>query len=238
MKARFGHRLSHLDDEHLVAYLADRLSYEDTLLADIHLADCQRCAQRVKASRAARTRFDQLWSSWTARQHAADFLRGRAATALGSVNPGSGLDTSLKAWIAEFSDQVEAALRIAFEAPARGAALIQSELGWLGDPDRARVFSPVPAAVVVHGDDRRQPWVTIESARSPWVRVTADPGAGLIRVRLQAHPEPWPLVLLIPASDDAASVREFRRVEGEDFLLAEFEDVGQDECLLVLQRTR
>lgn len=237
MASTRGKPMDHIENELLLAYVTEMLGYEEMLAADTHLAECPDCARRVRSFRSVRARLDDLWSSWTPKQHAEEFLRRRAATALGSVRSGSRLEKRLQAWMVDLGAQVETALRIAFEAPARGAALIQSELDWLGDPVRVRSFSPVPATVAVHGDDHRPRWVTVESAGSPWVRVTADPGAGMIRVRLQLHPEPWPLALLIPAGEGAASVREFRRVEGEGFLLAEFDDVGEDECLLVLQRT-
>lgn len=60
----------HLNLERILAYVAEKMDYEELLDTEEHLSRCAECAKRVRAHRIIRTHFDELMEGWTARSHA------------------------------------------------------------------------------------------------------------------------------------------------------------------------
>jgi hypothetical protein len=62
--------MHHLNLERILAYVAEKMDYEELLDTEEHLSRCAKCAKRVRAHRIIRTHFDELMQGWIARSHA------------------------------------------------------------------------------------------------------------------------------------------------------------------------
>jgi hypothetical protein len=100
----------------------------------------------------------------------------------------------------------------------------------------ALVFRPVAIPVRVRGEGKLQS-AAVESSERPHARITADPGLRRVTVQIDVSDPPWPLAILVPEDVDDLQAAEFRQVEGEDFLIAAFEDLDDGDYTLLLEDT-
>lgn len=226
----------HLEAKQIVAYAAGVMEDAQAREIETHLAGCRECSGRVKAHYFIRERFDELWTTWTAKSHAEDFLRGCALRCLGKADLAPGLKVRLEGFLSGAVRKFDGALRVLLDTAGRRAELIQEGLAPLCRPGGLFDFSPVPVPARIRGEGEPPP-AAVETDGSPHVKVTADPFARKLTVRMEAVEPPWPLILLIPRDDGEAGamVGEFRPVEGTDFILAEFEDLPSGEFILLLK---
>jgi anti-sigma factor RsiW len=223
--------VEHLQPWDIAAYASGRLAEEELFRLDEHLASCAECARRVRAFRFVSEHAAILLDAWSARRASATVLQDVIAGVAQQAAPCSELRDRVGGWLQELSDRTRAVLDIAIDGARRTAEIVDESLSRLGRPPG---FQPIPVPVRVLGEGGGGA-AAVEDHRHPWARVTADPATGLVAVQLARVAEPWPIAVLITRQGESAMIGEFRPVEGEDYLLATFEDVRDGEYTLLLE---
>ena len=65
--------MSHANLTDILAYVAGKLSEEDSFSLETHVARCFECAKRVRAHYIIRGRFDELWDSLSVKRIAEEY---------------------------------------------------------------------------------------------------------------------------------------------------------------------
>ncbi len=229
-----GTAVKHLQPRQIAAYALGELTEEELFHLDEHVAACAECARRVRAFRFVAEHADVLLEGWSAGRASAATLQDLIACIAEQTETGSELQDHLARWLRRLSDRTRAVLAITMEGTRRAAAIVDESLDRLG---RSSGFQPVLAPVRVRGEGGGDA-AAVEDHVHPWARVTADPATGIVAVQLAKVAEPWPIAVLITRRGESAMIGEFRPVEGEDYLLATFEDVRDGEYTLLLEDTR
>ena len=228
--------MQHLTIEEILAYVANRLTEEESFAVENHLAECQECVTTVHHYHIIRERFDELWDSWTARRHAEELLRAHVLEALYSAEIKPKLRERAIAWANRISEKTEAALNIVIDAPRKAARVFQEGLEVFFKTKAALHFSPIPEPTRVAGDrEEAKIIIAVEVDGPPWVKVWVDPSLRRVTVQAEILEKPWPLVMLVPKGKGKAEVEDFRRPVDVDFLLAEFAEVTDGEYFLCLE---
>lgn len=226
--------MDHLAPDRIAAYVAGELGEEEAFYLETHLASCPECARGVRAYRFVSEHSDFLLGSWSAKQasHLA-FHRGLCDALSTVALPAEMLDR-LTTWAEDIVTRTRAVLRITLESAKKNAGIIEDEWGTMRLSGHTPAFQPAPAPIRVRGD--HEPRATaVESLGEPYTRITADPGLGRIAVQLGITDPPWPLAVLVPVTAGNLQTAVFRRVEGEDYLIATFEDLEDGEYALLLE---
>ncbi len=226
--------MRHLEAGQIAAYASGGLKEEELFRLEVHLATCEECARRVRAYRFVAEHADVLLDAWSARRASSATLQDLVVGVVEQAAPFSELQDHLVSWLQELSGRTRAVLAITLEGARRTAAIVDESLGRLG---RAASFQPVPAPVRVLGESGEGA-ASVEDHTHPWARVTADAATGVVAVQLARVAEPWPIAVLVTRHGESAKIGEFRPIEGEDYLLAMFEDVRDGEYTLLLEDTR
>jgi anti-sigma factor RsiW len=229
-----GTAVRHLEPDQITAYASGELQEAELFRLDEHLALCAECARRVRVFRFVAEHADSLLESWSARRASSAALQDRVAGVAEVAAADGDLQERLESWLGELSGRTRAVLAITVDGARRTAAIVDESLARLG---RATGFQPVLAPVRVLGGGSEEGSASVEDHRHPWARVTADPATGVVAVQLARVAEPWPIAVLMPGPGESAKIGEFRPVEGEDYLLTMFEDVGDGEYTLLLEDT-
>lgn len=77
--------MTHPDEETLLEYASDRIEERNRLEVEEHVGVCDPCLNRVRALLYLRSRFDNIWPSWTAAEHARLCRQWKLALALQKV---------------------------------------------------------------------------------------------------------------------------------------------------------
>jgi len=228
--------MNHLSLNQIRIYLSDELSLEDRLDIETHIAECLHCARRVHALYSARINFEELWDSWTLSSHAAEFQTLRISETIKNTSIRDSLRSRVKHWSWNIQNGVEIALGLTVDASKGLAEIIQDGLDFLGPEIDAGSFTPQPSPVTIQGDVDSSHLIAVETGGPPWTRVTTDPALRRVVVQLQGSQKPWPLIALVARDGSWAEVDAFRDVEGESFLLAEFDDIPSGDFLLIIEK--
>ena len=232
--------MNHLTQEQSLNYISGQMDEETSFEVDQHLAACNRCVDRVRALRMLRSDFDTIWDSWTAKSHAEAYINARVKEALSQtaeVTDSPEMQLRVLDLLKGLPQKTESALGIVMDTAKKTAHVFQEGLEGLFRPEAFFRFSPVPVTATgirVLGE-REKAAITVKTSGPPWKQVTIDPSIRKVTVRADMVPKPWPLVLLVPKRTGMASIKEFRQPEGEEFLLAEFEELSDDEYVLLLE---
>jgi len=226
--------MKHLTIEEILAYIAGNISEEESFRVDHHLADCRECVGRVHAYGRMRENFDDLWESWTVKDHAREMLKAHIIASAASAKIAPELRKRLSLWLKHIGEKTEAALDIVMDSSRRTANILQESMEGLVRPGGARSFELVPSPVRTLGTGETGS-ISLEARLPAWIRVTVDPAARKIAVQGPGSEETLPLAILVPQKRGEALVEEFRRPEDADFILAEFEDLPDGEYFLLLE---
>ncbi len=225
----------HPSFEQILGYVSGRMTDEESFALETHIATCPDCARRAKAHFFIKQHVDDLWGSWTATRHAEEFVRARLRETLvrGDLRPG--VRERLSAWVDEVPARLAAALDLAIDTARRTARVASGALEGLRPTEGFLEFLPAPAPVRVRGQAESAA-LAVEAVGPPRARVTVDPVAQRVLVRMEFTESPWPLVILIPQGEGKVVVSEFRHLADTRQLLAEFEDMPPGEYLLLLEK--
>ena len=228
--------MDHLAPDRIAAYVAGKLGEEEAFYLETHLAACPQCARGVRAYRFVSEHADFLFGSWSAKKASRlAFHRGLCDALSTAALPAEMLDR-LTRWAEDFITRTRAVLRITLESAKKSAGIIEDEWGTMSLLGHTPAFQPAPAPIRVRGD--HEPRATaVDSIGEPRTRITADPSLGRIAVRLGITDPPWPLAVLVPLTAGNLQTADFRHVEGEDYLIATFEDLEDGEYTLLLEET-
>jgi hypothetical protein len=227
--------MDHLNADQIRAYVADEMAYNECLADEIHLATCETCSRRVNALFSIKGNFEQIWNTWTAKKHAEEFQVAHLRRALHQANVTETMRQRLAWWVGNMTDLVETAVGISLDASERAVSVVQE--GWeFLQGRKSPGFSPVPVPLAIAGEGDPRTWIALETARPPWTKVTIDPVIGRILVQSKVRTVPPPLIALVAKDYDWAAVTSFRTVEGEQFVLAEFEDIPSGEFVLLIEK--
>lgn len=241
--------MSHLTEEQKLGYIANRLDEEASFAVDEHLATCPQCAGGVRASRMLRHDFDRIWDAWTARSHGQAYREARITGILeeAAKTAPPALRERIQRWSRRIQGGVggaiEAALNLILDTSRKTAQVISEGLEGLGGAGSHWQFAPVPsmatrgpAGPIGDPEEAAPAKITVKAEGPPWAEVRVDARIGKVSVLLELQEEPWPLLLLQPKETEQAPwIGEFRRPEGMNFLLAEFEEVPGGEYLLLIE---
>jgi len=228
--------MNHLSLKMIKTYLLDQVSYEDRLEIETHIAECPQCADRVHSLHSAMAHFDDLWDSWTLSEHVAEFEAFRITETIRNIKMNDSLRSRVDHWANTIHNGVEVALGLTIDASKRLAEVIQDGLDFLNPEIDAGSFIPIPSPVSIQGGADQSRWITVEAGGPPWTRVIADPNVGRIVVQLRDSKKPWPLVALVARDGTWSAVDVFRDIEGEAFLLAEFDDIPSGDFLVIIEK--
>jgi hypothetical protein len=224
----------HLTTEDVRSYLREDVDEKKLLAMDSHLAECSDCMTWVRREFLLRKDFDELWRTWTAREHAEEIKRARLEEATARTGIAGETGRQLSALLEDLSGNVAAILRILLDSSRKSAEVLPSHLpDILSHISTPLAFAPVTSPVQILGAEEADS-VIVEAEGPPRLRVTVDPLARRISIQGEIMDEPWPLAVLLPADTGRAMVEALRNPEGTDYLLAEFEEVGDGEYFLIL----
>ncbi|MBN1423253.1 hypothetical protein JXA88_01740 [Candidatus Fermentibacteria bacterium] len=228
--------MDHLNSDQLRAYAVDELDHDTCLDVEIHLATCQHCAERVKALLSVRGNFDQIWETWTVTTHAEEFQVARLRYALSRAPASPDLRERLAQWAAHITESVGTALSVFLDASTHAVSVAQEGLEFLHGMSFPR-FEPVPVPFSIAGSGGGQPWAAFVAPTPQWTKVTFDPTQRRALVQSDVPTVPRPLVALVARDGSWAHVAPFRAVEGEAFVLTEFEEIPSGDFLLLIEKT-
>jgi hypothetical protein len=227
--------MNHMNAEQIRSYVAGELSYDECLAWETHLATCEECARQVGTLFSVRENFDRLWKTWTVKTHANEFHRERLRRALIQVDAAPDIRQRLAAWAENIGNLVGTALSISLDISERTARILQEGLEFLPGME-SQEFIPAPVPLTIAGAGDRSEWVAVESLDPPWTKVTIDPTVQRILVQSNIDTIPPPLAALVARDHDWAAATPFRAVEGEEFVLAEFDDIPSGEFVLLVEK--
>ena len=227
--------MNHMTDSQIRTYVIDDLPYEERLEFETHLATCKECAARVRVLLAVSENIEEIWRTWTVKKHAEEFHLAHLQGALRAASAEPRLQQRLMTWAENITTRIEAVLGLSIDVSKRAVEIAQEGLAFLQEP-RLPQFTPVPIPVSIAGKGHEPTWVAVETQSAPSTRVTIDPAARRILVQLQIHPVSRPLVALVARDYNWVAVASFRAVEGEEFLLAELEDIPSGEFVLLIEK--
>jgi len=226
----------HPETAQILAYVADRIPFEESFELEAHFADCPECAGRAKAYRSFRYHFDQFWETWESGRHSQEFLMSRVREGSRRPELRPELGERLWTWAATLPGRIETVLKVALDSSQRTAQVLQEGAERLLCPEGGLAFSLVEESVVIHGEAVAPPYVVAEAKGPPWTRVIMDPVLRKMTVQTELKGRPWPLLVLIPEKAGGVLVSEFHQPEGEEFLLAEFRRIQTGEYIFLLEK--
>jgi len=209
---------SHPGTSDLLAYLEGALSDADGESIELHLAQCDACAQISQRCFAA----TQAIGMWNAAAHGQDQHRGTLSQALAQAEEASTNPEwrgRLRRWRERWAGTAEAALRTVLQ----GSAVLAAGMDALTRPGSTWSFLPEPAMEGTWGeaDDTDHNILLTSSAtlgQEPRARVEIRATTGDIVVRIDNLPMgPSPLVVLIAVKPDrqvVVQVAEIKRQAG------------------------
>jgi hypothetical protein len=229
--------MKHLSQSEALDYLAGRLSEEKEIDTEEHIAECDRCAERVWALRSLGTHFHEIWDELNPPVDSATYRTERIEDALGHAaerTESSELRERIRGWLHDLGDKTEAALEIVLDTAKRSADIICKGAEQLIGAGSGLQFEPVRVRVARRGA-KVPPVISVRAEGPPWVNVTVDSLAGKVIIESDMLDQPWPLLLLVPEDDLAESiVGDFR--QKNNHLVSEFTGVRSGKYQLFLQK--
>ncbi len=208
---------NHFSFDTIERYLAGEVGEEEAFLIDVHMGECNECAERVRLVR----RLNFLFNQWTAKEHGKTYLMYRLLTALKQAEQTvpEPLKERLRRWLKVFAGRAEAALRITMNAPKGVSQIVIEGVEAITKPQPRWQFSYSLASVRVRRTARgmqRAPLVektVVKAEGTPSIEVSLKEIANEVCVTFSALPpeQPVPLVLLIPDAEEGSPLI----VEGE-----------------------
>ncbi len=121
--------MQHPDESILLRYVADRVSDQEQLTTDLHLADCPACAQRVQALRYLRKGFTTVWNSWTAAEHGRLCRQSQLVRSLHEVAEAKpSLAARVGQWLQALQEEIEVSLKVLIDQSHDVASLAHGVL--------------------------------------------------------------------------------------------------------------
>ncbi|MBI5058191.1 hypothetical protein HZB60_00240 [candidate division KSB1 bacterium] len=118
--------MNHLNDNILLAYVANEIADDVRISTDRHLSECDDCVRRVRALLALRGSFEEVWMSWSADEHA---RIARQLQLLQALNPATeSLSKRAAEWLSAISAGAELAVSVLLHRGERVAGLAASSL--------------------------------------------------------------------------------------------------------------
>lgn len=225
--------MDHLSIERALAYVAGKVTEEESFWIETHLADCDECARRIYNYNIIKENFDEIWDSWTAKSHAQALFQAHFLESLQKAEVPARLQERIKEWAKNVFQKTGAILNVVFSFPDKTVKIAQEGLEKFCRPGFSLQFFPVAVPSFVRGEAKRFSR-SVETQGSPWIKVTADPTGRRISIQTERIEKPWPLVILKPKTGGAI-VGEFYRPAETDYLLSEFEDVPDGEFFLMFE---
>jgi len=226
--------MNHLTLENALAYIAGKVTEEESFQIETHLADCDECARRVYSYNIIKENFDEIWDSWTAKEHAVALFQARFLEALEKAKVPPRLDQRIKAWAKKVSQKTETVLDIILDFRDKTAKIFQEGLERFCQPGIGLTFLPAPVPSWITGE-AREASISVEAQGPPWVKVTVDPSVRKIAVQAEILKKRWPLIILLPKAKGKAIIGEFHQPVDTDYILSEFEDVPDGKYFLMLE---
>jgi len=224
----------HISTMKILSYISGKLNEEQSFHLEEHLAACVGCARRVRSYRLIGQHADSLLESFSAKKLSQHLLQRQLMEIAGKRELSSEIVHRLRAWASDFGASTRAALRITLEGARQTATIVEEGFADLLRGDGAASFQPMPVAVRVRGEGRYGS-TSVEATSGLPVKITADSITGTVAVQMALIDEPRPLAVLVHSTRDQLLTAEFREVEGEDFLLATFEDLDDGDYTLLLE---
>ena len=227
----------HIEREKILAYVAGRLPDSEAFEIDIHLADCKKCAQRVRAHYFIRENFVAALKACSPPELTKDLniLRFRKAV----KNPVIFADqesvpevkSRLNKWLEMFPQKYQMGFEFIMETVGKKVEIIKEGMEAMGE-SMGSLFEPAPAFVRGGGTVP----LCVEAVSAPMrPKITVDPVAAKVSIQIMEKERPWPLVLLWKLDEGQSSVTGFYHPEGADYLLAEFKGIPGGRYVLLIE---
>lgn len=232
--------MKHLDLPEILAYVAEQVSEEAGFEVETHLAVCPECARKVRAHFYIRDHFDELWSKWTAREHAASLARVESAVAGRPAVlkvPVPGAQRHLLIWLApsqrrfrkrlaalfgSIPQRIEAAMKVVIDAGRKKVGILEEGLEDYVRKGRPYGFLPVSPfgqpAVLGDAGEFEGPALSVKADGYPPIEITANAEDRTVSVLVtvkeaEVREGEWPLAVLVPAAGGEARVAELKPVK-------------------------
>ncbi len=116
--------MQHPDESILLRYVTDRVSEQEQLATDLHLAECPECVQRVQALRYLQRDFATVWNSWTAAEHGRLCRQWQLVQGLQEVAEAKpSLRARVHQWLEALKEDVEISLKVLIDQGQEVASL-------------------------------------------------------------------------------------------------------------------
>lgn len=222
-----GTRVNHLSLGDIVDYLGGWLTEEEEFRTESHLGECEECAKKAYNLNYLRENFDGIWHSLTERAVAGDMVEASLVKELerrGLNEPG--VREILTNWAERVSEKAAGALGIVVDASRKVAQAFEISADGLLVPRGP--LSLATARVDTTGDEDEEGAPIFEARSIDGLReIVSDQAGGRVMVILELD-APWHSVTLeeLEEGEGRSQTVEVEEVEGEDYLIAEFEGVS------------
>lgn len=216
--------MKHLDEENIIAYISDKLSEGDSFRLETHLADCDKCAEKVYHYNMIRENFDEIWDSLSLQNLVKDALEIQLLESLVNTTIEPHLSNRIYRWINNFHQKTGHLLSIVVNTSKKTAEMVEEGFRGLTETFQIPAFAPLGEAVRVSGsgmpDDTKH--VKRIGPKDEEIDAFFSSKKIVINIRPQILKKPWPLVWLLPIKKGTSLIKESYRPEGANFLTAEF----------------
>lgn len=216
--------MEHLTSDDIIDYICGKMSEGDSFQLETHLADCDKCAERVFLYNILRENFDEIWDSLSLQNLVKDALEIQLLESLVNATIEPYLSNRIYRWIKDFHLKTGHLLSIVVNTAKKTAEMVEGGFRGLTETIQIPTFSPVGEAVRVSGpgmpDGSRH--VKIIGPNGEEIDAYFSSKKIVINIRPKIIKKPWPLVWLLPIEKGTSLIKESYLPEGADFLTAEF----------------
>lgn len=250
---RIEDNVKHPDLEDIIAYVGNDMSDEEMFDMETHIADCDYCAQRVRAHLFLRTNFDQLLKSLPVlgEAEAAVTIPCKEPVAVEIPARLHEFGTRIRDLLTNMPQHLGAVLMVAIDAGKKKVRITAEGLEAFSRAGGPLRFEHVPVFVgrrPLEGDATGMEGISslVRSRGRTQVEINADAALGKVTLTIKAKADEisegeWPLAVLVPQKGGEARAAELKPAPDsfagdEAELHAEFEDVEGEHILFLEAR--
>jgi len=215
--------VEHPNKKDILAYVSDRLSEEDSFHIEMHLADCDECAEMVHQYNLLRENPDEIWESLSVQNLAEDLLVLRLMHSIEYSDVRPDLLGRIRSWIGEFSNRSQVIANMVVNKSKWTLEIMEEGLDALRQIEQLSWFVPAPQAVRVLGEKTDEEVEHQKRLGPRGEKISIYFSRGLIQFKIipLSFEQPYPLLWLFPLKEGKSIIKETHRPEETDYLVAE-----------------
>lgn len=136
--------MEHLNNDNFLRYISENPDVEESIRMDVHLAQCESCAEKMRAFFYIKDNFEDLWDTWSAEEHGRVYLKRTLLKAASDMGKASAISMkTLKEWLGRIDSRIGIAARFLIDTAGKVSAIVETGLS----PQYGFRMRPVAAGV-------------------------------------------------------------------------------------------